>query len=606
MVLGSVIYYCLFFQDNHNKRDIDLKKSRTESQDLPQALNLHYSFFNQEEFYDKAFENIEPLKNIEDDIKGVIVNHHLLAPDLIAEALSVVSSEKSITIVLISPNHFFAGRGQVISSLYDWQTPYGILESDKDLIKKMQDVNLLNVEEWPFEKEHGISNIVAFIKKTLPNAKIIPLIVKDTFSLKAGNIFTEKLENILPEDSLVIASLDFSHNLPSPVADFHDEKSLAVLENFDYEGIKFLDIDSKPTLRIFLKYLNTRNASNFNLLGHSNSAKILKDENIFETTSYITGYFSSGDKKENNKVTLLVFGDLMLDGSVRQLVEENGINYPFINIERFLGGNDFVLVNLEGSFIDFHLKSITLDKISFAFESSSVPALKRLGFNIFNLANNHTFDFGKIGLTQSKKHLENSGFDFFGDSLNDTNISTVKEIRKTKVGFVGYNEFSGIGFEKVITEIKNIRNEADFVVVYAHWGGEYQENFSKSQQEKAYQLIDAGADVILGSHPHSIQPMEVYKNKLIFYSLGNFLFDQVYSLEAQQGLGIGVVFDKPDVEYNLFPIETRNYQIYLMNKEKADSILDELASDSPVSQEIKNQIMQGKIKIGASNLLLNN
>src|SRR5680860_352215 len=447
MVFGFGIYCYFFLQENHNKIYFNNEEIQIESQESSQALNFHYSFFNQAEFYDKAFEDLEPLENTEDDIKGIIVNHHLLAPNLIAEALNAVSSKKAVTVVLISPNHFFAGRGQVVSSLYDWQTPYGILESDKDLIEKMQDVSLLNVEEWPFEKEHVISNIVAFIKKTLPNAKIVPLIVKDTFSIEAGNDFVEKLEKILPEDSLIIASLDFSHYLPSSAADFHDEKSLAVIENFDYEGTKFLDVDSKPTLRILLKYLDIRNASSFHLLGHSNSAKILKDENIFETTSYLTGLFSSGDKIENNKVTLLAFGGLMLDGSVGQAIDESGSKYPFIHIERFLGGSDIVLADLEGSFLDFQIEPILFEKIAFAFESSSVPALKKFGFNVFNLANNHSFDFGKTGLTQSKKHLEKSGIDYFGDSLNEAGISIVKEIRKTKVGFVGYNEFSGMGFE---------------------------------------------------------------------------------------------------------------------------------------------------------------
>ncbi len=597
MVLGYAMFcYHVIFRNNFNENYFDSIKSQTGFQNLPKIADLHYSFFSQKEFYDKAFEGLKSSGSREENIKGLIVNHHLLAPDLIAEALSKVSSEKNITVVLISPNHFFAGRGQVISSLYDWQTPYGVLEADKQLIKKFQDKRLLNIEEWPFEKEHGISNLVAFIKKTLPNAKIVPLIVKDTFSIQEGNVFAENLDKILPLDSLVVSSLDFSHYLPSSAADFHDEKSLAVLSNFDYEGIKFLDIDSKPALRIFLQYLDRRNASKFNLLAHSNSAKILKDENISEATSYITGFFSSGYKKENTKITLLAFGDMMLDGTVKKAIEENGNDYPFLNVARFLGGNDLTLVDLEGSFMDFQLKPINSDKTVFAFESNAVPSLKRLGFNLFSLANNHSLDFGNTGLNQSKDHLEGSALDHFGDPLNDANISIIKEVRKTKVGFIGFNELSGLNFEKVIIEIKKIRNETDFIIAYAHWGGEQKKSISKSQQEKAYQLIDAGADVILGSHPHFIQPMETYKGKFIFYSLGNFLFDQAFSLEARQGFGVGIVYDRSDTEYYLFPIETRNSQIYLAEKEKANAILGEIADGSLVSQGIKDQILQGKIK----------
>ena len=64
---------------------------------------------------------------------------------------------------------------------------------------------------------------------------------------------------------------------------------------------------------------------------------------------------------------------------------------------------------------------------------------------------------------------------------------------------------------------------------FTHWGAEYNENFTKTQQEQAHQIIDAGADVIFGSHPHVVEPMEEYKGKIIFYSLGNFVFDQLFS-----------------------------------------------------------------------------
>lgn len=621
LTLFSSIFH-LFF----SHRTISFKNNSSSGSLISQneSSNLHYSFFSQREFYDKAFDayvridknqfdayaiidknQFENLGNsgtkTDKNIRGVVVNHHLLAPDLIAETFNIISSEKPITVALISPNHFFAGRGQIISSLYDWKTPYGVLESDKNLIRKLEDANLLNVEESPFEKEHGISNLVAFIKKTLPSAKIVPLIVKDTFSFRAGDVFAENLNKILPQDSLIIASLDFSHFLPSNAADFHDAKSLAVITNFDYEAIKFLDVDSKPSLRIFLKYLDLKDAKEFTLLKNSNSAKILEDEKISETTSYITGFFSLGDKKENNQITLLSFGDLMLDRYVKKEVDENGKNYPFLNIERFLGGSDLVLANLEGSFTDFQAKPLDPNNTIFTFNPDLVPALKRLGFNIFNLANNHSLDFGKTGFGQSKNYLKNSVLDYFGDPQNNTDISIIKNIRGTKIGFVGFNEFNS-NFSRVIDEIKKIKQETDFVVVYAHWGKEYQENFSKNQQTKAHQFIDAGADVVLGSHPHIIQPIEVYKNKVIFYSLGNFLFDQTFSLKTQQGLGVGIVFGKPNMDYYIFPIEIKNFQIELMDKEKNDIILDKLANDSLASQSIKNQIFQGEIKMK----LLNN
>jgi len=591
-------YFLGSFGNNVNKSN----KSKINEQSGGEFFGFHYSFFSQKGFFDNAFKNINIDKSSKNqEIRGIIVPHHLLASNLIANAFYSISSEKIITVVVVSPNHFFASQGQIISSLYDWQTPYGILESDKNFIKQLQANQLLNIDEQPFEKEHGISNLVAFIKRTLPNAKIVPLIVKDTLSLKESEIFADNISKILPKDTLFIASLDFSHYLPGQIADFHDAKSLAVLTNFDYAGIDFLDVDSRPSLRIFLKYLDSKGASAFNLLDHSNSAYILKDENISETTSYITGFFSLGDQNKNEQVTLLTFGDLMLDRYVKKIIDKNGKDYPFQNIKRVLIGNDLTLANLEGSFTDFQPKSLNPDNTNFTFDPSLILTLKKIGFNIFNLANNHSLDFGEKGFAQSQAYLKSNNIDYFGSPLNNNQFSIIKNIRGVKIGFIGYNEFNNSDFNKILEEIKKIKQETNFVVVYAHWGIEYQTTFSKTQQEKAHQFIDTGADVVLGSHPHVVQPIEVYKNKVIFYSLGNFLFDQTFSQKTQEGLGVGIVFNKAKTDYYLLPIENRGFQVNLLDKEKGSIILTELTNQSLVSENIKKQIMKGQISINNFN-----
>jgi len=149
-------------------------------------------------------------------------------------------------------------------------------------------------------------------------------------------------------------------------------------------------------------------------------------------------------------------------------------------------------------------------------------------------------------------------------------------------------------FNKVIDEIKKIKQEVDFVVAYTHWGAEYKTIFSRGQQKMAHELIDAGADLVLGSHPHVVQPIEVYKNKAIFYSLGNFLFDQTFSRETMSGLGVGAVFGEKKIEYYLFPTEIdKNFQIILPDQAKSSNILKELANGSVASEELKKQMING-------------
>jgi len=140
--------------------------------------DFHYSYFSNKSFFDDAYKNISEQSIIPNQIKGVLVNHHLLAPNLIAETINTIATTSRITVVVISPNHFSAGQGQIISSLYKWDTPYGILNSNCETISKLEKEGVLNIDEYPFKKEHGISGIVPFIKKSLPNAKIIPIIIK--------------------------------------------------------------------------------------------------------------------------------------------------------------------------------------------------------------------------------------------------------------------------------------------------------------------------------------------------------------------------------------------------------------------------------------------
>lgn len=266
-------------------------------------------------------------------------------------------------------------------------------------------------------------------------------------------------------------------------------------------------------------------------------------------------------------VSLLVFGDLMLDRYVGQKIKEKGVEYPFTKVKNLFEGSDLVLVNLEGPFTDFPPRNLHPQNLIFTFDPSLVPVLKKLGFNLFSLANNHTLNFGEEGLVQTKKYLKQNKIDYFGDQVNREPLSLIKEVKGIKIAFVGWNSLAGTDLKRVTEEIKNLRQKADFVVVFVHWGNEYQKTFSKSQQKESHLFIEAGADVVFGSHPHVVQSVEEYRGKKIFYSLGNFLFDQTFSSETQKGLGVRVVFDNEEITYELLPFKIENFQIKLSTED---------------------------------------
>jgi poly-gamma-glutamate synthesis protein (capsule biosynthesis protein) len=219
--------------------------------------------------------------------KILLVNHHLLAPDLIARALAGVATTKKQTVVLISPNHFSAGEGFAISTSDSWQTPYGILKPDKGLITHLVLAGA-TLNSVPFENEHGIYNIIPFIRRSLPNARIVPLMIRDTTSSSD----LETLVQALPADALIIGSFDFSHEVTSEVADAQDKMSLQVLESLDIPAIAQVHIDSRPGLAMLMRYAQVHGKRQFVLLGATNSAKVLKQPTQPDVTSYITGYFT--------------------------------------------------------------------------------------------------------------------------------------------------------------------------------------------------------------------------------------------------------------------------------------------------------------------------
>lgn len=298
----------------------------------------HNSIYDQVEFFDKSFLRAGDIKKV-NGVSGLFVNHHLLADYLIPQSMLLAATNDPITIVLVSPNHFSRGRGQFITSQYDWATPYGTLKPNLNLIAKLK-INSVSVDELPFKEEHGVTGIVAYIKKIFPNAKIVPILVKDTASDSQVDALAKVLDQRLGKNDLIIGSFDFSHYLPSNVADFSDAKSISVLENFDFDGIKRMDIDSRPGLRLMMKYLELRDTTQFHLSNHTNSSKIVNVFSFPETTSYINGYFSKGQTDSApNDITILSFGTW--DSSTNANVFSRALGYPLEKTERLLFGTDF-------------------------------------------------------------------------------------------------------------------------------------------------------------------------------------------------------------------------------------------------------------------------
>ncbi len=267
---------------------------------------------------------------------------------------------------------------------------------------------------------------------------------------------------------------------------------------------------------------------------------------------------------QEQELNLLAVGDIMLDRSVFLKTQKAlDYNFPFLKITDWLQDFDLRIGNLEGPITDFQsvANGTGANRLIFTFSPQFLQPLKT-NFDFFSLANNHTKNFGLRGLEQTRNYLVQERIGYFGDPENTEDyLSTTTEKNGFRLAFVGYHGLVENGLPEVLTEIKKLREQNDFIIVYPHWGVEYETTkISSRQRSEAHQLIEGGADLIIGTHPHVVQPEEEYLGKKIFYSLGNFIFDQYFSAETMQGLAVSVYLKKNysgevSVDYQTYKIK---------------------------------------------------
>ncbi len=293
--------------------------------------------------------------------------------------------------------------------------------------------------------------------------------------------------------------------------------------------------------------------------------------------------------------TIAFVGDIMLDRGVEYLIGKNDVFYPFEKISPFLNEFDFAFGNLEGPIVR-KTKAFPDESLMFCFEKETINGLISANFSVVSLANNHTLGMGKEGLNETKELLTENKIGFVGDPLS---CSEDFILEKDDLVFLAFDRtLRGCEDKELINTIKSIRikNPDKFLITNLHWGVEYELKSNASlQQELAHQIIDAGADLIIGSHPHVVQEIEKYQDRLIFYSLGNFIFDQYFSTNTQQSLAVGLEIYPNELVYKIYPLQSHLAQPALMEQTEAKKFLEELSERS--AKDLSSEIKTGIIRI---------
>ncbi len=260
-------------------------------------------------------------------------------------------------------------------------------------------------------------------------------------------------------------------------------------------------------------------------------------------------------KPESQPIILMAVGDIMLGRGVEYMINKYGqsdFNFAFANIKNYLSDADIFFGNLEGPISNRGIKVGSI--YSFRFSPTSTLALKNAGFDVVSIANNHMFDYQAIALQDTMINLQKAGIDYVGAGLNEEEAFglKIKEIQGTKIGFLGFENLGSANwragenktgmawinqddFNKVKEIIIQSKKQVDILAVSLHAGVEYQPLPDDFQKDFAKMAIDAGADLVLGHHPHVSQPLEKYNDGWVAYSLGNFVFDQYFSKETMEG-----------------------------------------------------------------------
>ncbi|MBI5879183.1 MAG: CapA family protein [Chloroflexi bacterium] len=280
------------------------------------------------------------------------------------------------------------------------------------------------------------------------------------------------------------------------------------------------------------------------------------------------------------RAQLVFVGDVMLGRGVAPVRRALGNGYPLAQVAPFMRGSDLAFANLESPLTR---QSFFRGGYNLRAEPAAVESLSLAGFDWVSVANNHSGDHGRAGLSDTLATLRGRGIAWAGggDDEAQARKPAVKLVNGLRIALLAYDglhatiEASGnlagsqwLTLPRAAADIKQARAAgADIVIVAVHWGVEYQAGASAEQKRSARALAAAGADLIIGSHPHVVEPLEWLaqpdgRTALAAYSLGNFLFDQQFSTAVQEGVILRVVVDKQGVAaLNLVPTRNRNGQI---------------------------------------------
>lgn len=283
--------------------------------------------------------------------------------------------------------------------------------------------------------------------------------------------------------------------------------------------------------------------------------------------------------------TVIATGDIIPARSVNyEVLQHKDFNWPYLKTYQLTQAADITFSNLESP--EIINCPITNEGMIFCGDYRNIEGLKFAGIDVVSLANNHAGNHGQDGVKETIEHLKAAKIDTTGTVFSNL---VIKDVKGLKFAFLGFNDItknqpgiSNADEGNIKAEIENAKRQTDVVIVTFHWGEEYKDQPDDRQKYLGRLAIDSGADLVIGNHPHWIQPIEIYKDRLITYAHGNFVFDQEWSQKTKEGvLGKYTFYDGSLIDAEFIPIQIDNYgQPSLLSGSRKDAILKEMSANS--------------------------
>ena len=280
-------------------------------------------------------------------------------------------------------------------------------------------------------------------------------------------------------------------------------------------------------------------------------------------------------------ITITAVGDIYLGGGVEEIATFKGSDYIFDLISPFIQKSNITFGNLESPVSNIKVGDSSTEYL--IAKPRLLDGLKNAGFSVVSLANNHVMDFGTPGLQDTIVALEERGISYAGAGLDGKSAKQRLKItgipNVTMLAYYGKTMgtsdnkggcTNGAQVSQILEDIRQARNENDLIVVAIHWGGYCRKLPQKYQIDLAHQMIDSGAKIVIGTGPHTLQPVELYHSGVIAYSLGNFIFDHTIFDPPKPETRVSMILEITLINNNVEHVTVR--PIYINDEYRPEAI----------------------------------